>query len=329
MKKKPLISVITPVYNHEKFVAQTIKSVQSQTYQNWEMLIVDDCSTDDSWELIQKFAKKDKRIKAFRNNKNKGLTPNWEFLINNSRGAYIAFLEGDDVFRPKNLEKKLEIFEKYLEVGMVYCDFDIINTIGSVVLRNYYEKHEIKTYENQKIKPDEYLLSRIAPFSSYSQIMIRRNIIKNGIFPRSLDSRAKIFLPSDWDYNFRVSTNNNIFFISDSLLGHRKHNSNNSADFLSAEEHYNLLLDDYEKSFFDHKDVLIGILYQRGKIKYLKTLYFLEKDNFSVARSVFFQYVVNHPKNVILDLKQNVKVLIRLFLPKKVNHMIVNKYYGR
>lgn len=321
--------MITPVYNHEKFIAQTIKSVQSQTYRNWELLIVDDCSNDNSWEIIQKFAKKDKRIKAFRNNKNKGLIPNWEFLINNSRGAYIAFLEGDDVFYSNNLEKKIKIFEKYPKVGMVYCNFDIINTTGAIVLRNYYKKHRIKTYENQKIKADEYLLSRIAPFSSYSQIMIRRNIIKNGILPRSLDSRAKVFLPSDWDYNFRVSINNNIFFINASLLGYRKHDSNNSADFLNAEKHYNLLLDDYDKSFFDHKDVLIGVLYQRGKIKYLKTLYFLEKNDFSVARRVFFKYVINHPRNVVCDLKQNIKVLIRLFLPKKINNRIINKYYGR
>jgi len=324
-----LISIITPVYNQEKFIVATIKSVLSQTYQNWEMLIVDDYSTDKSWEIIQKWSKKDSRIKIFRNEINKGLIENWKFLIDNSKGEYIAFLEGDDVFYENNLSKKLNIFTKYPLVNMVYCNLNMINAKGDVTLRNYYKKNKIKAYKNQKIKPEEYLLSKIAPFSTYSQIMIRMSIVEDGFVPRSLDFDAKIFLPSDWDYNFMVSTKNNVYFIDDTLLGHRKHDSNNSADMLKAAKHYNLLFADYENEYKNDKKVSSGILYQRGKIKYFIALYYLEQNNKLSAWKEFIGYVIYYPRNILYDIKCNLKMLVRLFLPKRINTMIVNKYHGR
>ena len=145
LDKKPLVSVITPVYNHEKYIAQTIQSILDQTYQNWEMLIVDDCSKDGSWDIIQEWAKKDSRIKAFRNEENKGLIPNWKFLIDNSKGEYISFLEGDDLFSPENLQSKIEVFEKYSRLGMVYCNFEVIDDNKLVTTKDFYKKLKVKS----------------------------------------------------------------------------------------------------------------------------------------------------------------------------------------
>lgn len=326
---EPLVSVIVPVYNHEKFIGETIKSVMSQTYKNWELLVVDDCSTDGSWEIIQEWTKKDSRIKAFRNNENKGLIPNWEFLIDNSKGNYIAFLEGDDYFCKDNLKKKIEIFEKYPDLGMVYCNFSIVNESGVDIMKDYYSKQKIKTFRNEKIKPEEYLLSSLAPFSTYSQIMITREVIKNIGLPRSLDQEAKIFLPSDWDFNFRTSINNKIYFVDENLLQYRKHSSNNSSNTIKASEHYELLFKDYEQVFKDYPSVLKGIAYQRGKIRYLVAIYFLERNDKVKSWKVFFEYVIRYPKNVLYDFKYNIRLLIRLLLPKKINTIIINKYYGK
>lgn len=325
---EPLVSVITPAYNHEKFISDTIESVINQTYQNWEMLVVDDCSTDGSWEIIQEWTKKDSRIKAFRNNENKGLIPNWEFLTDNSKGNYIAFLEGDDYFCKDNLKKKIEIFEKYPDLGMVYCNFSIVNESGVDIMKNYYSKQEIKTFRNEKIKPEEYLLSSLAPFSTYSQIMITREVIKNTGLPRSLDQEAKIFLPSDWDFNFRTSINNKIYFVDEDLLKYRKHSSNNSSNTLRAAEHYELLFRDYEKEFSKNKAVLGAIEYQRGKIQYLVAMYYLENQKKYEAWRTFINYVMKYPGNIFHDFKHNVKLFIRLLLPRIVNESIIKKYYG-
>lgn len=329
MKYHPLVSVIIPVYNHEKFIGDTIKSVLDQSYENWELLIVDDCSLDKSWSVIQEYAKNDNRIKIFKNEINKGLIYNWEFLLGQATGEYIAFLEGDDYLYEDNLKKKIEIFEKYPEVAMVYCNLDIINENGRVILGNYYGRYRIITYKNEKIKPEEYFFAKIAPFSSYSQIMIRKSVIADGIIPRTLDQDAKVFLPSDWDYNFRISTQKNVYFIEDVILGYRKHGANSSANMLKAVEHYELLLADYEKNFSESKKVLKSIAFQRGKIKYLTILYFLEKGDVQTARGRFFEYVVRHPQNIFYDFKHNLKMFLRLLLPKKINTAIVNRYYGR
>ena len=73
MEKEPLVSIITPLYNSEKFIAETIESVLAQTYENWEMLIVNDCSKDNGVRIVEEYSKKDKRIKLFNNEKNMGV----------------------------------------------------------------------------------------------------------------------------------------------------------------------------------------------------------------------------------------------------------------
>jgi teichuronic acid biosynthesis glycosyltransferase TuaG len=103
----PLVSIITPVYNSEKFISETIQSVLNQTYENWEHLIVDDCSTDNSWEIINSFASQDKRIKSFRLNSNSGSGVARNLAIKNAKGKYISFLDSDDLWIPGRLEKHI------------------------------------------------------------------------------------------------------------------------------------------------------------------------------------------------------------------------------
>jgi len=101
----PLVSIITPTYNHELFIGECIKSVLAQIYDNWEMIIVDDGSTDRTWEIVQRYAEKDKRIRAFRQ-ENKGiwqLAETYNFALEQSRGELIAILEGDDLWPPMKL----------------------------------------------------------------------------------------------------------------------------------------------------------------------------------------------------------------------------------
>lgn len=113
----PLISIITPNYNCARFIAQTIESVLAQTYTNWEMLIVDDCSTDGSYEIAQEYAEKDSRIKVFRNEKNSGAAVSRNRAIEASSGEYVAFLDSDDLWLPEKLEKQIAFMQKH------DCDF--------------------------------------------------------------------------------------------------------------------------------------------------------------------------------------------------------------
>ena len=105
--KNNLVSIITPSYNSAKFIKDCINSVASQTYKEWEMIIVDDCSTDDSRKVITKYAKKDNRIKVILLEENVGAAAARNIAIKESEGKYIAFLDSDDLWKKNKLEKQL------------------------------------------------------------------------------------------------------------------------------------------------------------------------------------------------------------------------------
>ena len=112
MKK---VSIITPLFNAERYVSETIKSVLNQSYQNWEMIIVDDCSSDQSVSIVEKFLVNDKRIRILKNDINLGPGGSRNKAINAASGDIIAFLDSDDIWHPEKLSKHLEFMEKTLQ----------------------------------------------------------------------------------------------------------------------------------------------------------------------------------------------------------------------
>lgn len=107
-----LISIITPSYKSEKFIAQTLESVLSQSYQNWEMIIVDDVSPDNSNEIIEDYCKRDNRIKLIKLEKNSGPAVARNRAIEEAKGRYIAFLDADDLWKPEKLEKQINFMKE-------------------------------------------------------------------------------------------------------------------------------------------------------------------------------------------------------------------------
>jgi glycosyltransferase involved in cell wall biosynthesis len=106
-----LVSVIMPNYNCEKYIDETIQSVLAQTYTNWELLIVDDCSKDNSVEIIKSYQAKDDRIKLLINEKNSGAAASRNWALRDAKGKWIAFLDSDDLWLPEKLEKQIAFME--------------------------------------------------------------------------------------------------------------------------------------------------------------------------------------------------------------------------
>lgn len=115
MKTNPLISIITPVYNAEKYIRDCIESVLRQTYTNWEMILVDDCSQDNSVNIIEEYMS-DGRIKLFKNKKNSGPASSRNIALKKAKGKYITFLDSDDVI----LENKLNNQINFMMQNNVY-----------------------------------------------------------------------------------------------------------------------------------------------------------------------------------------------------------------
>lgn len=104
-----LVSIVMPNYNCGKFVEETISSVLAQTYKNWELLFVDDCSTDDSLKIVSGF--QDDRIRIFKNEKNSGAAVSRNYALREAKGRWIAFLDSDDLWEPEKLEKQLAFMQ--------------------------------------------------------------------------------------------------------------------------------------------------------------------------------------------------------------------------
>lgn len=108
--ESPLVSVIIPTFNSEKYISDTIISVQNQTYKNWEILLVDDCSIDETQKIITTFLM-DKRIQFYPLEKNSGTGVARNFALANAKGKYIAFLDADDLWKPEKLEKQIHFMQ--------------------------------------------------------------------------------------------------------------------------------------------------------------------------------------------------------------------------
>ncbi|GAB3058566.1 glycosyltransferase family 2 protein [Virgibacillus ainsalahensis] len=126
MKQNPLISVITPAYNAEKFIKETIQSVIDQTYSNWEMVIVDDRSKDRTVERIKEMQEHDGRIKLVELEENSGSAVARNTAIQNAKGRYLAFLDSDDSWMPEKLEKQLTFMQ---ELGIAFSFTKYVRTL--------------------------------------------------------------------------------------------------------------------------------------------------------------------------------------------------------
>lgn len=129
-----LVSIITPTFNSEKFIAETIISVQQQTYANWEMIVVDDCSTDKTEEIISHFAKQDPRIKFIPLQKNSGAGVARNLAVQMAKGRFIAFLDADDLWKSLKLEKQVD-FLLSNNFPFTFSFYDCINEDGTLLNR--------------------------------------------------------------------------------------------------------------------------------------------------------------------------------------------------
>ncbi|MGD6892050.1 glycosyltransferase family 2 protein [Bacillus mobilis] len=132
--KAPHVSVITPSYNSIQFIGETILSVQNQSYENWEMIIVDDASTDQSLEKIKELIEGDSRIRVLSLKENGGAAKARNLAIAEARGRYIAFLDSDDIWLPHKLQTQL-LFMEETNAAFSYAAYRLIDENGNELNR--------------------------------------------------------------------------------------------------------------------------------------------------------------------------------------------------
>ncbi len=145
MNKTPLVSVLMAVYNCVNTLKGAIDCIIKQTYTNWEIIIFDDCSSDNTYKLAIEFAKKDSRIKVFKNETNLSLAPTLNNCLKHARGEYIARMDGDDVCNLTRFEKEVKLLNNHPEFAVVSClmeMYDANGVYGKVGFPEYPQKND-------------------------------------------------------------------------------------------------------------------------------------------------------------------------------------------
>ena len=198
-----LISIVLPVYNGAGHISESIESVLKQTYQNWELIIVDDCSTDNTPEIIENFKKSDSRIRVLRNERNLKLPTTLNAGFAAAKGDYFTWTSDDNMYRPNALEKMVTVLEEISEIDFVYADYTIINDSGAIIS------------EAKKAEPTEICFYNMVG----ACFMYRKTLAcKVGKYD------PETFLAEDYDYWLRCYNYTSFFHIHENLYIYRWHN---------------------------------------------------------------------------------------------------------
>ena len=272
----PKVSIITASYNYAEYIGQTIESVINQTYTDWEMIIIDDGSIDNSIDIINNYVQKDDRITLLTHpyNENCGLIETLKLGISKADSKYLVFLESDDYIREDYLEKKLSFFQKNPNVGLVYNDIQTFGAEQTVtqkryfwLIRNYWKKHNYPHFLSDKF----YIRNYIPTFSC---VMLKKELL-DGINWQS--SHAACI---DWWIWAQISGKATCYFYPDKLTFWQLHNDSylnkakkdeNTIVFLSAL--YELLpnVDKFvNKIIFILKQLYMLLKYKKNTLKNLK-----------------------------------------------------------
>ncbi len=210
------ISVIVTSYNYEQYIKDTVESVLEQTFADFELIIIDDCSTDNSAEIIKQFS--DERIKFIQNDKNYGLKYSVQKALKIAQGEWIAFLESDDLWVPKTLETRLKYAEKYSDVGIIFNDVEEFGDEDwlKAVKNNFKRTRNILNRMNFP-KNIFYNINVHNLIMTFSSVMIKREYFENLNFNTPIDALL------DWWIYIHISYHTEAFYIKEKLTKWRQH----------------------------------------------------------------------------------------------------------
>lgn len=130
----PLISIVIPVYNAERFIEKAIESICNQSYKNIEIIVIDDGSIDESLQIIKSI--RDDRIRII-SRENRGLIASLNEGINLSRGSYIARMDADDISSPIRIEQQVKYFEHHIDCGVLFTGLEYIDENGNIIRKSF------------------------------------------------------------------------------------------------------------------------------------------------------------------------------------------------
>ncbi len=260
------ISIVLPTYNGEKYIKKSIESVIYQTYQNWELIIVNDCSKDNTLEIITNYAEIEPRIKVISNEINKKLPASLNVGFSAATGDFFTWTSDDNVYHIDALEKMVNIMEQDHNIDMVYADFNVVDLEGNL-LRHVYTK-----------SPDELRFENVIGACFLYQRSLAEKI---GHYDTTL------FLAEDYEYWIRAYLNGKIRHVSETLYDYGWHDKS-----LTATRMVEINKATYKAKKKHENDLLAKCISQEEKNKYFWTMlsHLGQNDERDKQRKEYYSY---------------------------------------
>ncbi len=255
-----MISIFVPLYNASAFITQTLQSILDQTFQDWEVLVLDDCSTDDSFEVAKIFAQKDTRFTILRNDKNLGMMQNWNKGIDLCKHEFFVKLDADDIWENTFLEKSYNIMQQNSNVALIFTKFVNIDQDNQkipnseIILPEFAQNKAFNTVELVKSGEDKMLAHSIL---RQGLSLIRKEVFeKIGKYRFLLTEKTQA--STDTEFYFRVGCHYDIFCIDETLYLYRVHDKSISQTDIAG----NLAT----QKMYETKYCILTYFFEKGKI---------------------------------------------------------------
>lgn len=203
--KSVTVSIVLPVYNGERFLRQSVDSIMGQSFKDWELIIVDDCSTDNSSKIAESFAKKDKRISVVHNKVNRKLPESLNIGFAEAQGKYFTWTSDDNIAKPNWLKTMVDYLDSNPKADMVVGTMDLIDEDGKFISATL-KKNRVFS---------------LAYRNNVGAVFMYRKSIADKVGKYDTGS----FGVEDWDYWCRIALNGTIEYIPDNLYLYRIHNN--------------------------------------------------------------------------------------------------------
>ena len=216
-----------PAYNAEKYIAEAIESILNQSFKDFEFIIIDDCSIDKTWEIIQKYAEKDKRIVKMRNEENLRISRTLNKGIEIAKGKYIARMDADDRSYPDRLEKQFYFMEKNPEIGISGGTMEVCDEKMNILNKRKYNLE------------DEEIRKKLFRYSPFCHPLV---IYKTELARKIKGYNEKFYVSQDYDFYFRIGLLCQFGNLRDVLLKLRTHSKSSSVQKAKDQERFTLMI---------------------------------------------------------------------------------------
>lgn len=299
------IDILLATYNGEKFVKEQIESILNQTYENFNLIISDDASTDNTLNILEEYEKKDTRIKVFKKEKNKGLIDNFEFLLKNVTSDYFMFSDQDDIWKKDKIEKSINKLKEE-NSGLVYTDLEIVDEKLNVIYPSYWKYKQIY---KKIIKYNNFEALYLNNFVTGCTILAKSKYIKD-ILPLPRNSK---FVLHDYWTALIISAKDKISYVEEPTIQYRQHKNNRVGSSRKS---------DQLENFEDLRNLFIKVKIEHFEV-FKENIEKIKTKEISKYTNEALKYFENLKKVKYINLK-NWNLFFRLYKYEEFSYTIQN-----